>query len=386
MHVITSPGSARPRCATARWTRLTAAHPRAPRNPRRRVTTRARLTARKACLDIETYQLDDPEGTTVHALRLAEDSGDTAALLDATQARVEALDQPQHVDERRRLAARAIQLGRAAQRTISMARGHIWLIDAAYQTVDIAAADREITNLTNLATVNDHPGARWFAHRAAAARDALTGRFDTAISQSESAGTLASRMQDPVARAVTDQFTTLLALIRGDPHQVPPLAQSPSAIPPQPPELQAAQALRLHLLGHHSEALSIYQHLRLRLRRPGPGMPSLGVLQYLTELAEAFDDAEAAAWAHHHWLPWAATGGLPGSAAYFCGGAPARGIGRMAAVQGDLDDAEDALRLAATINTQLDAQPLLTHTWLELADVLRRKGRPHELSEPGCTA
>jgi ATP/maltotriose-dependent transcriptional regulator MalT len=104
-------------------------------------------------------------------------------------------------------------------------------------------------------------------------------------------------------------------------------------------------------------------------------------LQYLTELVEAFDDAEAARWAHTLWLPWAAAGGVPGGADFFCGGACARGVGRMAAVMGHLDESVDALRTAADINHRLDARPWLTHTWLALADVLRRRRQPGDLAE-----
>lgn len=350
------------------------------------IVTRARLTARKACLNVEADLVDDNASTTIEALRLAENSGDQAALLDATRARVEALDQPLDVDERLRLAELTIRLGRDTRYTMAVVRAHIWRIDAAYQGVDIAAADREIARLADLAATTDLPSSRWFQLRASAARAALSGRFDLALSESESAGTLATRMNDPAACAVTDEFATLLALIRGDPDQVPPITHHTLASAPHTPLFQAAHALRLLLLGHHDEALAIYQHLRLKLRQPVRGMPGLGVLQYVTELVEAFDDAEAAGWARTQWLPWAATGGLPGNAAYFCGGSPARAVGRMAAMLGDLDEAESALRAAVAINTQLDAQPLLTHTWVALADVLRRQGRSSGLSEAAALA
>ena len=48
--------------------------------------TRARLTARKACLNVEADLVDDNASTTIEALRLAENSGDQAALLDAAHA------------------------------------------------------------------------------------------------------------------------------------------------------------------------------------------------------------------------------------------------------------------------------------------------------------
>ena len=337
------------------------------------VTARARVIARKARLDSEADLLDDPESATTGALALAERCGDHEAMFDAMLARVQALDQPQHLDERLRLAAIAIKIGREARHTLAEVRGRVWRIDAAYQAGDIAGVDREIAWLADLGAAGDQPAARWFALRTAAGRTALSGRFDDALSQSESAGTLAAGMSDPGARAVTDQFAGLLAIIRGEPPQTP-RQLPPSSNSMRPRGLLAAHALWLQHLGRTQEALAIYEHLRLQLRGPTRGIPGLAVLQYLTELVEAFDDAEAAEWAHDQWLPWAQTSGLPGSALYFCGGAPARGLGRMAAVQGHLDEAEAALRAAVTRNTQLDAQAILGHTWLDLADVLRRVG------------
>jgi DNA-binding CsgD family transcriptional regulator len=129
----------------------------------------------------------------------------------------------------------------------------------------------------------------------------------------------------------------------------------------------------LYLDGRRDAAFAKYEHLRLLLREPVTEVRGTVLLQLVTELVEAFDDGEAAAWAHDRWLPWAATAGLPGDSITFCVGASARAVGRMAATMGRLDDAADALRTAAELNLRLDARPWLTHTWLSLADVLRRR-------------
>jgi DNA-binding CsgD family transcriptional regulator len=222
--------------------------------------------------------------------------------------------------------------------------------------------------------------------RVCAARSALVGRFTQARSESAAAGVLALRLNDPVACAVTDQFTGLLALARGDWNEVPNGLGPTAELFPQIPMFQAAHALQSHLMGQQAQAQAGYEHLRLLLARPLRGIRGLGLLQYLTELVEVFDDAEAADWALAHWLPWVATGGLPGNAEYFCAGGPARAVGRMAAIKGDLEEAEAALRVAASINTQLNAQPWLTHTWLALAQVLGRRGGTARLTEAATLA
>ena len=350
-------------------------------DPHERQLARARLTARKACLNVEADVPGDLGPATAAALRLAENCGDPTALLDAARARAGNLTEAGDVQERRDLGGLTVHIARGAGYSIAAVRGHIWRIDAAYQLADLAAADDEIARLGELAASCGLPTARWFHLRVCAARSALAGRFDQARSESHAAGALAVRLNDPVACAVTDQFTGLLALARGDRSEVPTGIPAATRSFPRIPLFQAAQALQLELLGDQAQALVIYEHLRLLLSGPLKGIRGLGLLQYLTELVERFDDVEAAGWALPHWQPWVATGGVPGNAEYFCGGAPARAVGRMAAIAGDVDQAESALRIAAAVNTQLDAQPWLTHTWLALADVLGRRGGPTRLAE-----
>jgi len=348
---------------------------------RANLLAKARLVARKACLDIETERSIDGTAASGRALRLAEECGDPAALLDAARARVGVLDSPDDVAERLRMGNLAIHIGRTAGRPMAAVRGHLWRIDVDYQLVNPADADADITRLGELAVVTGLPAARWFHLRVLAARSALDGHFDQARRESAAAGTIAVRMGDPTMTQVSDAFTTILALVRGDPRGIP----SPPPIRvdghPQGPSLQAARALSLHLSGHRDQAFAAYQRLRRLLQHPTHGPQGRGTLQYLTELVEAFDDAEAARWAHTLWLPWAVAGGVPGSADFFCGGACARNVGRMAAVMGHLDESVDALRTAADINQRLHARPWLTHTWLSLADVLRRRRQPGDLAE-----
>ena len=349
--------------------------------PHEAQVARARLTARKACLQVEADAPGDLEPATAAALRLAEDCDDPTALLDAARARAGNLTGSADVDERRNLGELTVRVGREAGYFIAAVRGHIWRIDAAYELADLRAVDQEIARLGELAATCGLPTARWFHLRVCAARSALAGRFDQARSESNAAGVLALRLNDPFACAVTDQFTGLLALARGDRTEIQAGIGPTSQSFPQIPLFQAAHALQLQLLGDQERALVIYEHLRLLLSRPLRGIRGLGLLQYLTELVEAFGDVEAAGWARAHWQPWVASGGLPGNAEYFCGGASARAVGRMAAIAGDLEGAEAALRMAAGINQQLDAQPWLTHTWLALSEVLGRRGGSTRLAE-----
>jgi DNA-binding CsgD family transcriptional regulator len=319
-------------------------------------------------------------------LRLAEACGDQTALVDAVRARIGVLGRPEDVDERLRMGALAIRAGQPNSQGMLAVLGHTWRIDAAYQQVDLSAADDEIARLGELAAVTHHPLAHWYHQRVLAARAALSGRFDAARSQSVEARQIAIRMGDPFAAAASLCFATVLALMRGDPREIP--ADYPASLTPIGwiPVVDATYALCLHLNGERDEALARYERARLLLREPISEVRGTVVLQLVTELVEAFDDGEAAAWAHARWLPWAATAGLPGDSITFCFGSGARAVGRMSAVLGRLDEAVDSLRTAAEVNLRLDARPWLSHTRLDLADVLRRRAGPGDHAEAAMLA
>lgn len=331
---------------------------------------RARLLARKASLEVDADRPADALGA------LAEAGDDPSALLDAARARVGALGKPGDVAERLRLADLTIATARRTGQPMAAARAHLWRADAAYQQVDLPGVDAELARLSELAAETRLPTARWYHLRASAARSALSGRFDQAREESAEARAITKKMGDPLAEVTSDVFAGLVALVRGDPRDLP----APNAFPPIP-VLEAAQALALHLNGAHDEAYTKYERLRLQLRDPRPGPRWLGMLQHVTELVEAFADEEAAGWALPLWTPWVDGGGLPGGADSFCGGASARAVGRMHAVLGHGDEAVATLRTAAEVNLRLDARPWLVHTWLDLAAALRHQGNLAEATD-----
>ncbi|GIH96470.1 AAA family ATPase [Planobispora siamensis] len=350
-----------------------------------REVVRARVLARKACTEVEAGRPGSEE-VTGRAWRLAGECGDPAASLDAARARAGLLDRPQDVGERLRMGDLAVRTGLRSGQAMAAVQGHIWRADAAYQLVDVAAVDDEIARLAEIAATTRLTAARWHHLRAAAAREALSGRFERARSLSAEAGETAARMGDAMASAFTEMFAGLLALVRGDRREIPGgYREVFAALPPVPP-VEAAHVLRLYLDGAREEAFAGYERLRLLLREPPRGERGMAVLQNVTELVEAFGDEEAAGWAYAHWLPWAAAGGLPGNADSFCGGSCARAVGRMAAVMGRLDEAADALRSAAEVDLRLGAGPWLVHTRLALADVLRRRGTGGDHAEAAALA
>ncbi|MDG6104196.1 helix-turn-helix transcriptional regulator [Dactylosporangium aurantiacum] len=332
---------------------------------------RARLLARRAGLRAEGDQGDPADG--VAALAAAEAGGDPGALLDAARARMWHLDRAGDTDERLRLADLTVATALRCGQLRPAVRGELWRIDVRYQQQDLRGVDDGITRLHDLADAARAPVAAWHARRADAARAALAGRFTAARAASAEAHRIAGTLGDDLAMVVTDVFAGLLALVRGDPRELRDGWEERLGAYPGLPIAVAAAALAWHQAGHRDEALARYERLRHLLREPPRGVRWLGVLQHLTELALLLQDAEAAAWALPLWRPWAGSGGFPGNADSFCGGAADRTIGRLAALLGRHEEAVAALERAVRGNTRLDARPWLVHTWLDLA-TLRSAG------------
>jgi DNA-binding CsgD family transcriptional regulator len=337
--------------------------------------TRARLLARRAGLRAEGDQAEPADG--VEALEAAEASGDAGALLDAARARMWHLDRAGDSAERLRLADLTVGTALRVGQLTAAVRGELWRIDGHYHAQDLRGVDDGITRLHDLADASRLPIAAWHARRVDAARAALAGRFTAARDASAQAHRIAGTLGDDLATLVTDVFAGLLALVRGDPRELRDGWPERFGAYPRLPLAVAASALAWHQAGDRDEALARYERLRHLLREAPRGVRWLGTLQHLTELALVFQDVEAAAWALPLWRPWAGSGGLPGNAASFCGGAADRTIGRLAALLGRPDEAVAALERAIGGNTRLDARPWLVHTWLDLAALRPDGGLAH---------
>ncbi|MET7400399.1 LuxR family transcriptional regulator [Dactylosporangium sp. NPDC005572] len=323
---------------------------------------RVRLLARRAALHADADRVTEAE--SAEALRAAEDGGDDGALADAVRARMWLLDDPA---ERLRLAGVTVDAGLRTGRLLEAVRGELWRVDSQYHMGNLRGVDDGLARLRDLAEAARLPVADWHARRAAAAREALAGRWGAARALNEEAHEAAGRTGDRLAAAVTDLFAVLLGLVRGDRGELRAGWAARLDDGPRLPLADAVAALHHLVDGAAGEARARYERLRHLLRDPPPGLRRLGMLQFLTELALAFGDAEAAAWAYPQWLPWTAAGGLPGGADTFGGGAAARPAGRLAALLGRDDEAVALLRTAVEVNTRLDAGPWLAHTRLDLA-------------------
>jgi len=137
----------------------------------------ARVTARYA--DTSNY-LGDAEASSAaaeRALRMAEGSGDQAALKAALTVRQMVCSGPGGSVERAQLATRMLALGRDTSDDLCQMNGHLWQIDVAFEQGNINEVARILEQVARDAEVVGGPLARWQFLRAQAALAQAQARF-----------------------------------------------------------------------------------------------------------------------------------------------------------------------------------------------------------------
>ncbi|MDQ3611449.1 MAG: AAA family ATPase, partial [Actinomycetota bacterium] len=178
---------------------------------------RARLLAQRASIAADLGQVDDAGRLSEQALRLAEQCGDTAVLLDAVRARLKLGFVGVEVEERLRLGALAVDLGSRGGQPLTALWGHKWRIEAALEVGTMAAVEAELGAVTALAAGTRLPLLRWHDLRLQASTDALYGRFDRACELNAEALRVASTAlaDDASAVGICHAFTLQLAMVTG---------------------------------------------------------------------------------------------------------------------------------------------------------------------------
>ena len=157
--------------------------------------TRARLLAK---ISLSLTDTDGEAGAELarQALAEADRSGDPVAVLEALEARHQALLIPQTVAERLELGRRAVEVGRSADHPMAAVWGHLWRAQAAVQLGNLDAFDSEVAELALVARRRGSPLAQWHADRHTALRAGLIGDFPTARAANASALELGRRTDD----------------------------------------------------------------------------------------------------------------------------------------------------------------------------------------------
>jgi DNA-binding CsgD family transcriptional regulator len=343
------------------------AGPRAPR-PRQ-----ARLLAQRACAFAELRNLRAADADSVAAMAAAAGTKDPAAELEAIRARVAALPALQHRAERVRLAARAIELAAVARQPLAAVLAHTWRIDAAYQLLDLETVDAEIGHIARLVESTRLPLARWHLLRQQASRAALAGQLTAARDLSREADRLSGRLQDPSGQISGCLFAVWLAVIRGDPAEIPAdLSDRMQAAPPLP-VIRASHAMALFAAGQTEEARVVYETLRHLPATGNTDLETLRALIHMTILIIAFADRETAEAAYDLLSLQVSDTGATGTGSVFVGGSLHRQLGQLASLLGRTEQALGHFARAMTINNRIGTRPFAILTQLDWADALHTR-------------
>ncbi len=344
------------------------------------VLRRARLLAQCAVATAETAGTGQPEDDPTNpgsadalsaaALRTARASGDPVAELETVAARHLVLSYPQAVAERTELAARAVLLGATATTTMGALWGHLWQADIALQLGDLLALDRCVAEIEGVADRRASPVARWHALRLKALREAMLGSFDEACELARSAHVLAERVGDISMVGMYYAFFIQLALLRGDPAQVPPGALELIRRAPPIPLVRVSVPTVLALRGELDAARAQFAPLREVPARMPLGPRWVGTVGQVGQAAILLGDAEVARECHRLLLPvtkWCAGdgGGTP-----FSHASNELPHGWLALTFGNWSAAAGHFQRAIEVDDRLGARPFAALARLGLAECL----------------
>ncbi len=142
---------------------------------------RARVAAGLARACIYLDDVDAAARASEHALSLANQCDDRAAVVATLRARQLVRCSPDGTDERFGLAAQLLDIGRETSDPETQMWAHLWRIDVMFQRGDLAGVGRELDPLTWCVNEVGGPVARWQLFRCRAAHAQAQARFADAI-------------------------------------------------------------------------------------------------------------------------------------------------------------------------------------------------------------
>ncbi len=337
---------------------------------------RARLLALVAAATAEDEGGPLAERLSAEALAAAEQTGDPVATLEAIAARHLAISVPDTVAVRLQLGRRAIELGAAADRPLAALWGHLWRVDAAFQLGNLTEVDREIAEIDRIATDRRSPLARWHWHRLTATRNALVGDFPAATEHNRAATALADGMGEVSLAGMSFSFNVLVALIRGDPAEIPDGLHRMLQQAPRMPLVQVSGPIASALSGDLSAARAAFDSFRDVPATLAYGTRWGATLGQIGLAAILLGDAEVAEAVYGALEPTARYFSGDGSGAIYSHGAMAAVLGELALTADRPDDAVRLLREGVAMNARIGARPAASLARLNLARALlaRREG------------
>jgi len=343
---------------------------------------RAQLLAQLARILDTVGRPERNDALSREAVELAELSRDADALVAAIYARHTVASLPEGIGERRHLGTSLIEIAAGGGPPSHAAWGHLWRIDAGFQSGDLASVPSEIADLEVVVDRLRQPLFKWHLLRTQAALAQATGGFEEALSFNDEA----LRAWGPAHHAMTGVFHRwfqgAVGLELGRPELMEPARALHELVqPPMRPSFAILSA-RMELgLGHDDRARELLDESLAWLSASPPGRQSLMVAALLAEIATATGTPEQQSWLHGFLAPHGRLFIASGAGAVACFGSVARVAGMLDAALGRLGEAAEELEEAITANRRAGAAPYTAHAQLELARVKAQQGRAAEAAE-----
>ncbi|MFB7265846.1 AAA family ATPase [Streptomyces nojiriensis] len=335
---------------------------------------RARLLAQLATASADLGSPDTAAGHARAALDLAEATGDLRAELDAARAVEMTLAHPDDTAGRLRLGELSVSRAGQLGDPLAAVLGHEWRIQAGYLMGLLELVDNAIGGIEAIADRSPLPLTRWHLLRVSAAHAALKGQFAAARRYNEGAAEIALAGGDQTAISMNHVLCLQLALVRGDPAELPGEMWPDLDRAPSSPLILSVRARALFLAGRLDEAREVYSQLRPVLPVPMTNPTWPAVLLHLVDLIEQVGDAEAAQLVYDQLVLFRPYPGALGTPTAYFSGTVSRELGRLARAAGRPEKAEKLLREALVRNRALGAWPYVALTCLDLAVVQRDRG------------
>jgi tetratricopeptide (TPR) repeat protein len=304
------------------------------------------------------------------AVAMARRLADPELLAASLEGMINALQGPEHTQQRLAHATEMLQLAKVANAKQLLIDAHYWRMLCLLELGDMPATDAAIDAHGCLAEERQLPFelfavTAWWAMRAL-----MQGRFADSERLAQEALTIGQRLQTENAAGVFGLQMFTLRREQGRLKELEPVVRYFVQQHTVAGAWRPGLALIYSELGRAPEARAEFEHLAqydfADLPRDGLWM---GCMMYLTDVCTFLGDRARAATLYQLLLPYAGRTVVIGNAAA-CYGALSRYLGALATTLGRWDEAARHFEDALAMNARMEARPWLAHTQYQYATML----------------
>ena len=338
---------------------------------------RARVLAQRTAWRVLAGDRDGVEKASAAAVALAEESGDEAAVASALRARQVVHSGPDGVAERRRIAARLLDIGARTGDTAALLWGRLWQIDTEVEVGDLAAARRDVDALAVQVGARGNPVMQWHLRRLQSVLAQARGEYEAAIAVAAGARDIMVRAGHVQAAGMYEAVLNgAIAHQRGvDESRIPKVRSYAGTMSgPFAPMVRSSLINMLLWCGRVDEARAEFRLLPPPGAQTVPGAAELGYQAFRAQAAAELGECAEAASLYAWLLPYADRHIGAGGPEYR--GAVELVLGVVARRCISLDAAVEHLRRALQEHRRCEAVPFVVETQCELAETLLAAGAP----------